>query len=137
MPAQLLPYGAIALFAVALIGLFAWGWRARGRRAAPQRVAGKDAATMLSIQDAADAAYETAKKERMAIVWAAENAKDHESPIAWFAQSIASVVPVYCKSERDGFEKVGAVANVVAEMQSLYIRKQSYRTYLDWARSLQ
>lgn len=90
---------------------------------------------MMSVMEAAAAAYEAAKRERMVITTVAEGAGT--DPVAWFARSIARVVPVYRKLETGAFEKVDDVASVGMEPQSLYIRKHNYQTYIGWARSMQ
>jgi len=83
--------------------------------------------------EAAAQAYEAAKRERMTIAWVAENAQDSSSPVGWFARSIVGVVAAYRKSGT-GFEKTEGVGT---ELQSLYIRKRDYRTYIGWARGMQ
>ncbi len=88
---------------------------------------------MLSVMEAATRAYEAAKREGMVIAWVAENARDPEGPTGWFARNIVGVVAAYRKSD-GGFEKTQGVGT---EPQSLYIRKQDYRTYIDWARGMQ
>jgi len=89
-----LPY---LLFGIAAVSLFAIG-RMKARRTAPQRIADNGKTPMMSLLEAAQAAYETARRERMVIVTVAERA---------------------------------------TELQSLYIRKQDYQTYVRWARSMQ
>jgi len=92
---------------------------------------------MMPVMEAAMAAYEAAKRERMVITSVAEGAQAGSNPVAWFAQSIARVVPVYRKLDSGAFEKVEGTASVGTELQSLYIRKLSYQTYVGWARSMQ
>ena len=87
---------------------------------------------MLPIEEAAMQAYADAKREGMTIAWVAENARDAQSPVDWFARSIAGVVPVFRKSGA-AYEPAAAGA----DPGSLYIRKQDYRTYIDWARTMQ
>ena len=89
---------------------------------------------MLQVREAAAAAFEAAKRERLAVAFLAESVED---PVAWFAQSIASVVPVYSRSQDGAFEKVDNAKSVGTPSQSLYIRKRNYQTYLGWARSVQ
>ena len=92
---------------------------------------------MLQVSEAAAAAYEAAKRERMVIVTVAEGARSGGNPIEWFVKSIASVVPIYRKSENGAFEKIDDAKSVGTLLQSLYIRKRNYQTYLGWARSMQ
>jgi hypothetical protein len=127
---SLLPY---LLFVFAAVSLFAMGW-ARTRRAPPLRIAGNGRTPMMSLLEAAEAAYAIARRERMVIVTVAERAKD-DGAVAWFAKSIAGVIPIYTSSA-GGFEKL-ATASVGSELQSLYIRRQDYQTYVRWARSMQ
>ena len=89
---------------------------------------------MMSLMDAAKAAYEIARREEMVIVTVAERAPD-DGAIGWFARSIAGVIPIY-RGSNAGFEKF-AGASVGSELQSLYIRKQDYQTYVRWARTMQ
>ena len=90
---------------------------------------------MMSLMDAAKAAYEIAQRERMVIVFVAERARE-EGAIGWFARSIAGVIPIYRSGHAGSFEKL-AGASEGHELQSLYIRKQDYQTYVRWARSMQ
>ena len=128
--AQTAPY---LLFAVAAVSLFAIGW-AKGRRAPPLLIADDGKTPMMSLKDAAEAVYEIARRERMVIVTVAERAKD-DGVVGWFAKSIAGVLPIY-RSSGAGFEKL-ADTSIGSELQSLYIRKQDYQTYVRWARSMQ
>ena len=89
---------------------------------------------MMSLMAAAEAVYEIALREEMVIVTVAERAPE-DGAIGWFARSIAGVIPIY-RGSNAGFEKL-AGASVCAELQSLYIRKQDYQTYVRWARSMQ
>ncbi|HUO94531.1 MAG TPA: hypothetical protein VMU22_16515 [Rhizomicrobium sp.] len=90
---------------------------------------------MMSLLEAAKTAYETARREHMVIVTVAERAA-HEGAIGWFAQSIAGVIPVYRGGAARDFEKLAA-PSVGTDLQSLYIRKQDFQTYVRWARSMQ
>lgn len=126
-----LPY---LLFVIAAVSLFAIG-RARGRAAPPLLIAGNGKTPMMSLMDAAKAAYEIARREQMVIVTVAERAPE-DGAIGWFARSIAGVIPIYRSGNAGNFEKL-ASAGVGGELRSLYIRKQDYQTYVRWARSMQ
>jgi hypothetical protein len=129
------PYLPWALFAGLAALLFAAGHiRARQRQTAPARIPADEAKTMLQVNEAAAAVYEAAKREGMVIVTVAEGGAD---PIEWFMRSIATVVPVYRRSESGAFEKIDDAKSVGTPPQSLYIRKRNYQTYLGWARSMQ
>jgi len=121
------------LFVIAAVSLVAIG-RARGRTAPPRLIASDGKTAMMSLMDAAKAAYEIARREEMVIVTVAERGPD-DGAIGWFARSIAGVIPIY-RGSNAGFEKL-TVASVDAELQSLYIRKQDYQTYVRWARTMQ
>jgi hypothetical protein len=126
-----LPY---LLFVIAAVLLVAVG-RSRGRTAPPPPlIAGNGKTPMMSLMEAAKAAYEIARRERMVIVTVAERASK-DGAIGWFARSIAGVLPIY-RGSHAGFEKL-ADASAAPELQSLYIRKQDYQTYVRWARSMQ
>jgi hypothetical protein len=125
-----LPY---LLFVVAAVSLLAIG-RTRGRAAPPLLIASDGKTPMMSLMDAATAAYEIARDEQMVIVTVAERAPE-DGAVGWFARSIAGVIPIY-RGSNAGFEKF-AGASVGSELQSLYIRKQDYQTYVRWARSMQ
>ena len=129
--AQSVPY---LLFGVAALSLFAIGSR-RARRPAPDRIAHDGKTAMMPLMEAAQAVYETARRERMVIVTVAERARG-QTALEWFAQSIAGVVPVYRLRDSNAFEKL-ATPSVGAELQSLYIRKSDYQTYIRWARPMQ
>ena len=126
-----LPY---LLFAVAAVSLFAIG-KARARRAPPLRIADNGKTPMMSLLEAAEAAYETARRERMVIVTVAQRAAG-ESAVEWFAKSIAGVLPIYRNGGTGNFEKL-TDTGIGSELRSLYIRKQDYQTYVRWARSMQ
>jgi hypothetical protein len=126
-----LPY---LLFGIAAVSLFAIG-RAKARRAPPQLIADDGKTPMMSLLEAAEAAYEIARRERMVIVTVAERATE-EGAVAWFAKSIAGVIPVYASRDAKAYEMLCHVS-VGTELQSLYIRKQDYQTYVRWARSMQ
>ena len=121
------------LFVIVAVSLAAIG-RSRGRAAPPLLIASDGKTPMMSLMDAAKAAYEIAQREEMVIVTVAERAPENGA-IAWFARSIAGVLPIY-RGSNAGFEKL-ADASAAAELQSLYIRKQDYQTYVRWARSMQ
>ncbi len=70
---------------------------------------------MMSLMDAAKAAYEIARREEMVIVTVAERAPE-DGAVAWFAQSIAGVIPIY-RGSNAGFEKL-AGASVGAELRN-------------------
>ena len=131
-------YAPWALFAALAALLFTIGHlRARRRQAVPARIPANEEREMMSVMEAAAAAYEAAKRERMVITTVAEGARAGAGPVAWFMQSIASVVPVYRKLVSGAFEKIDGPAGVGTEPQSLYIRKRNYQTYIGWARSMQ
>jgi uncharacterized protein YaiE (UPF0345 family) len=128
--------GPYILFGAAALSLFAIGsLRTNSRRPAPARIADDGKTAMMPLMEAAEAVYETARRERMVIVTVAERARG-QTAVEWFAQSIAGVVPVYRVRDSNTFEKLDA-ANVGAELQSLYIRKRDYQTYVRWARPMQ
>ena len=137
MDAQLLTtYAPLLLFAAAVALLFALGhFLARKRRAAPALIARDAAQKMLALTEAAMSVYDAVKRERMVIATVAEKAD--AGPLSWFALSIASVVPVYRIGVSDVFEKFQGGAGIGTELQSLYIQKRDYRTYVRWARSMQ
>jgi len=128
MDAAILPLALLLVTAAAAVGFFAFS---RRNVAAEDRI--EEASAMMSVPDAAAAAYEVARAQGMTIAWVAENAKDAAGPAAWFAQSIVGVVPAYRKS---GSSFVRS-KNVVSGVQSLYIRKRDFQTYVDWARAMQ
>jgi len=105
------------------------------RRAAPAHVNDKRGNKMQSLSQAAHAAFEAAKRERMPIARVAQNAPD--GPQSWFAQSIASVVPVYRADGGATYEKLSRKNEIRAELPSLYIRKRDYQSYVRWARTMQ
>jgi hypothetical protein len=88
---------------------------------------------MVSLGDAAAAAYESAQQKRMVIASVADRAGAIKDAIAWFARSIAGVVPVYRRSGNGRFEKAGGSS----EPTALHIRKRDLKAYLRWARSVQ
>lgn len=125
------------LFAVAALALFAVGdVLARRRRLAPGRIVDDGKTKMMSLMDAARSIYEAARRERMVIVTVAERMDGAPGATAWFAQSIASVIPVYRARDAQEFEKLSG-QSVGTDWHSLYIRKQDYQTYIRWARSMQ
>ena len=127
-------YAPLILFAVVAVFLFALGHLlSRTRRAAPALIARSGSKRMLPLTQAATSVYDTAKRERMVVVTVAEKAG--EGPVSWFAKSIASVIPVYRIGISNAFEKLQGAAG--AELQSLYIQKRDYKTYVRWARSMQ
>ena len=133
---QLVHYGPSVLIVVIAVSLFALGHLlARGRRAAPAFIETKWIGKMLPLMDASASVYAAAKRERMVITTVAE--KSGRGPVAWFAQSIASVIPVYRMSNANAFEKLPGGASVDTESRSLYIQKRDYRTYASWARAMQ
>ena len=123
------------LVAIAVVLFVAGHMMGRSRRVAPALIGRDKARSMLPLIEAAAAACEAARRERMVIMTVAENAGGMAGPAAWFASSIASVVPVYRKGASDAFEKLERAAGV--ESQSLYIQKHAYKTYIRWARSMQ
>jgi hypothetical protein len=132
--ARTAPY---VLFAVAALALFGLGdVLARRRRIAPDRIGDDGKTEMMSLMDAAQSVYETARRERMVIVTVAERAEGSTGALAWFAHSIAGVIPVYRARATYEFEKLSA-QSVGTDWQSLYIRKRDYQTYVRWARSMQ
>jgi hypothetical protein len=129
---QSAPY---VLFVVVAIGLVAIvRLRARKRRAAPASITSDGRTAMMTLKDAAAEIYDTAKRERMVIVTVAESAGG--DAVGWFARSIAGVIPIYQQGNANGFEKLAA-HSVGSTLESLYIRKQDYPTYVRWARSMQ
>ncbi len=137
---------ALPLFIIAAIVLFALGYTlSRRKRAAPSLVTAGQSALMTTLAEAAAEASAVAKRKRMVI---ARIAQAHDQ-VSWFAQSIASVIPVYHKREEDGaFEKLPgplpragddpeSVSRVGTRARSLYIRKQDFKSYVHWARSVQ
>jgi hypothetical protein len=129
-----LPWLPYLLFVIAAVSLVAIG-RARRRTAPPLLIASDGKTSMMSLMEAAEAAYEIARRERMVIVTVAERAPE-DGAIGWFARSIAGVIPIYHSGNAGNFEKL-AGTNIGGELQSLYIRKQDYQTYVRWARSMQ
>lgn len=102
------------------------------RPAVPARVPARQAKAMLPLADAAAMVWAAARKERMVIAIVAEA----DGAEAWFAASIASVVPVYRKEQDGGFAKLDGV-EIGSGAAGLYIRKRDYPAYLRWARSVQ
>jgi hypothetical protein len=90
---------------------------------------------MLSLQDAAASAYESAKRKRMVIATVADRAGATQDAIAWFVQSIASVIPIY-RRRNGSFKKVDPSSAHVAS-GPLHIFKRDLAAYLRWARSVQ
>jgi len=90
---------------------------------------------ILSLQDAAVEAYESAKRKGLVIATVADRAGAKQNAIAWFMQSIAGVVPTYRK--RNGrFDKVNP-SGTLSESGTLHILKRDLAAYLRWARSVQ
>jgi hypothetical protein len=87
---------------------------------------------MLPLFEAAEQA--NINTQNMVIAHAAAKQSD---PVVWFAQSIASVVAVYRAEDAERFVKLPTAPSIGSDLQSLYIRKRDYRTYLAWARTLQ
>jgi hypothetical protein len=117
--------------------LFAIGGAlARRQRAVPALIPSDGKTKMMTLMEAAAAAYEAAKREKMVIVMVAERASGGDGAVAWLAASIAGVIPVYRMSTANAFEKL-ARPSIGSELQSLYIRKQDLQTYVRWARSMQ
>src|SRR5271154_4487544 len=112
-----LPRLAYLLFAIAAVSLVAIG-RTRGRTAPPLLIVSDGKTPMMSLMDAAKAAYEIARREQMVIVTVAERAPE-DGPIGWFARSIAGVTPIYRSGHTGDFEKL-AEAGVGGELRSLY-----------------
>jgi hypothetical protein len=132
----LVSYTPYLLFAVAALSLFALGTvLARGRAAAPERIGANGTTKMMSLMDAANAVYDIARREQMVIVTVAEK-PNSGGAVAWFAQSIAGVLPIYCKGSSQAFERLDRTS-VGSEWQSLYIQKRDFQTYVRWARSMQ
>ncbi len=133
---QLVHYGPSILIVIIAVSLFALGHiLARGRRAAPAFIERKWIRKMLPLMEAAASVCAAAKRERMVIMTVAEKADG--GPVAWFAQSIASVIPVYRMGKANAFQKLQGGTSVGAESRSLYIQKRDYRTYASWARAMQ
>jgi hypothetical protein len=129
-------HAPLLLIAAVAALLFALGYLlVRKRRAAPALIARDGSKKMLALTEAATSVYDAAKHERMVIVTVAEKANG--GPLPWFAQSIANVIPVYRIGISDAFEKLQGGASIGTELQSLYIQKQDYQTYVRWARSMQ
>lgn len=131
-----MPYAALTFVLMAVL-LFGLGHllSALSRRAAPAHVNDKRGDKMQSLSEAASAAYQAAKRERLPIASVAEKAAD--GPASWFAQSIASVIPVYRADSGTAYEKLWRKNEIRAELPSLYIRKRDYQSYVRWARSMQ
>ena len=133
---QLMHYGPTVLIAVIAVSLFALGYvLAHRRRAAPALIERKWIGKMLPLMEAAASVCAAAKRERMVVMTVAEKAG--AGPVAWFAQSIASIIPVYRMGNANAFEKLPGATSVGTESQSLYIQKRDYKTYASWARSMQ
>ncbi len=82
-----IPYTA-ALCAAAAFALLT---RRSGKRgAAPETISHNKAASMLSLMEAAAAAYEAARQEKMPIAWVIENARRPADP------SCRLVCPKHC-----------------------------------------
>lgn len=132
---QLTAFGPSALIVGVAVLLIALGYIfARRRRPAPARIERKRSGTMLPLMTAAASVCAAAKREHMVIMTVAEKAAD---PLAWFAQSMAGVIPVYRMGNANGFEKLQRATSVGTDSQSLYIQKRDYKTYASWARSMQ
>jgi hypothetical protein len=128
---QLAPY---ALFVVAAVALFTIGsMRARKRGAVPSSIASDGRTAMMSLKEAANEVYETARRERMVIAAVAEG--PGRNAIDWFARSIAGVIPVYHLGNANAYEKLASSPG--SDLDSLYIRKRDFPTYVRWARSMQ
>jgi hypothetical protein len=123
------------LFAIAALSLSAIGI-VRRRRGAPLSIPSDGKTKMMTLMEAAAAAYEAARREGMVIVTVAERAPGRDGAVTWLAQSIAGVIPVYRMSAANAFEKLARPGGA-SELQSLYIRKQDLQTYVRWARSMQ
>ena len=119
------PLPLAVLIAAAVLALCIAYWVARRNNANGLR------GPKLPLLSAAATVYRTASRERLPLLHAAKSSG--EDPEAWFAASIAGVVPV-CKRNGLGFEVCGWGD---CEPQSLYIRQKDVRTYLRWARSVQ
>jgi hypothetical protein len=121
---------ALVWFGVLAVLLFATGHLlARKRRALPASIAGGRPDSMLPLIESAEMINKVAREERMALAVVAERSGD---AIAWFAQSIASVIGAWRKNDRGGFE----AAQGDADLQSLYIRREDIDSYLRWARTV-
>ncbi len=99
---------------------------------------------MLPLKDAAQAAYDAARREGMVIAGVAEDLGGAVGAVGWFIRSIARVVPVYESGTGKGpFHKLDrshtalAGTDVGRDEQSLYIQKRDLRSYIRWARSMQ
>jgi len=137
MDGQLAHSAPYLLFVVAAVSLFVIGGAlARKQRAIPVLIPSDGKTKMMTLMEAAAAAYEAARREKMVIATVAERVPGREGAIAWLAQSIAGIIPVYRMSAANAFEKLARPGGA-SELQSLYIRKQDLQTYVRWARSMQ
>jgi|SRR5581483_5964997 len=123
----------IALLAAVTAAALGFGLRSAKRK---QR--------MLPLKDAAQAAYDAARREGMVIAGVAEDSGGALGAIGWFIRSIARVVPVYESGTGKGpFHRLDRARSALAdtgvgtEEQSLYIQKRDLRSYIRWARSMQ
>ncbi len=131
-------YGPSAfIFGLAMLLLVLGYAFTRGRRMAPARIERKWIGKMLPLMEAAASVHAAAKREHMVIATVAEKAGGDADALAWFAQSIARVVPVYRMGSANAFEKLQRTAAIGPDPQSLYIQKRDYKTYASWARSMQ
>src|SRR5271155_632273 len=105
MNASLIRSTPYLLFAIAALSLSAVGI-VRRQRAAPASIPGEGKTKMMTLMEAAAAAYETARREGMVIVTVAERAPGRDGAITWLATSIAGVIPVYRMSAANAFEKL-------------------------------
>jgi hypothetical protein len=129
-PHALAPYAPYLLFAAAAATLFWVGRILAGRRSA--RVFAGDS---MSLMQAAQEAYDAARRENLVVVSVAE--KSSQGALDWFARSIASVVPVYRAGGVRAQERYAGMGGIGADLQSLYIERRDIRTYLRWARTVQ
>lgn len=130
-----LAHGPLPLFVSAAAILFAGGELLRRRSRSRGMPEDRGDASMVELLVAASSACEAAKREGMPISAIAERAA--AGATAWFAQSIANIVPVFRRNGTGAFEPIEANAEIGNEMQSLYIRGRHLAAYLRWARTVQ
>jgi hypothetical protein len=115
----------IILFGFAALLLFGFGHLLARRNRAD--TSGDDG--MQKLDEAAAAAYETARRERMPLAAIAEMASD---PVRWFARNLANIVGAWKNNKAGGYE----AAKGDGDTQSLYIRRRDLANYLRWARTV-
>jgi hypothetical protein len=128
--------GLPALLAVLAVLVVVWAWRWSGSRRRGF-VPAKGADRMMTLEAAASSAFETGTRERLALLSMAEQRNALTDPAAWFAASIAGVVPVYRRQDDGSFAVVDKAEIAALGASSLYILKRDLQTYMRWARTVQ